>query len=70
VFDENDNLLTTMRSGPHPFGPPDQPASIWEDTRPLMEGTTRTYVFKENILILGRRTVSCDIPNINVVSNQ
>ena len=70
VYDANDRLLTTMNAGPHPFGPLDQPASVWEDTRPLDGNATRTYIFKENNLILGQQAVTCDTADITVVSNQ
>ena len=42
VYDENDNLLTSMNAGPHPFGSSNQPASVWEDTNPLATNATRT----------------------------
>ena len=69
VYDENDTPLTTMNAGPHPFGPLNQPASVWVDARPLDVGATRTYIFKENNLILGRQTVTCNNTNITVASN-
>jgi len=70
VYDEDDNLLTTIAKGPYPTTPLPHTPSQWTDPRPLAANATRTYVFKENILILGRQTVSCDNPNIDVVSNQ
>jgi len=68
VYDENDNFLTSMAPGPHPFGPTGQAPSIWEDPQPLGVDEERVYIFKENNLILGRETVSCANAQINVVS--
>jgi len=70
VHDENDRLLFRMQAAPSPLGHPNTPPSVFEDPRPLMSNTTRTYIFKDNNLILGRQTVSCDNPTITVVSNQ
>lgn len=69
IYDENDNLLTTMNNGPAPNGPPGIVAPIWEDSRPLGATESRTYIFKEGNLVLGRQTVSCANPKIEVVSN-
>lgn len=68
VYDENDNFLTSMVPGPHPFGPQGQAPSIWEDPRPLGVDENRVYIFKENNLVLGRQTTSCANTQIAVVS--
>jgi len=38
-----------------------------EDTRPLAEGESRTYVFKINELIIGRQTASCATTDLEVL---
>lgn len=68
VYDENDQLLTTM---PPKFGGPPRPDlvdPIWVDDRPLVDNETRTYIFKENNLILGRQTASCSQNEISTIS--
>ena len=69
IYDENDNLLTTINRGPQPNGPPGIVAPVWEDPLPLDEDENRTYIFKENNFVLGRQTVSCANPQIEVVSD-
>jgi len=69
VYDENDNFLTSMAPGPHPFGPLNQTSSIWEDPRPLGVEENRRYIFKENNFVLGSQSVSCSNTQINAVSN-
>ena len=71
VYDENDNFLTLMESGPDLFGSFGLPPTIWEDPRPLGVDENRSYIFKENNLVLGRQSVSCAraITQIEVVSN-
>ena len=64
VYDENDNQLTVLSSNNNP-----NTSTVWEDSRPLTGSETRTYVFKLNALELGRQTVSCANPTINVVNN-
>jgi len=68
VYDENDNLLTTIAPGPIPIFP--RPVPTWEDTRPLVAGMTRTYIFKDGNLVLGRQIASCENTQIAVVSDQ
>ncbi len=68
VYDEHDNFITSMVSGPHPFGPPNQASSIWEDPRPLGVDEDRVYIFKENNFVLGSQTVSCANTQITVSS--
>ena len=68
VYDENDNLLTTMNEGNISFGQSNLPVSIWEDPRPLDGNATRTYIFKENNLILGRQIATCNNTNTSVIT--
>ena len=70
VHDEEDNLLVTMASAPIPNSPLSRTPQRWIDARPLTQGETRTYIFKENNFILGRQTVTCTNTEITVVSNQ
>ena len=69
IYDEEDNQLAILDPGRVAFpGFPDgRPLEIWEDTRPLAEGESRTYVFKINELIIGRQTASCATTDIEVV---
>ena len=67
IFDEHDNLLTTMQAGPtHGF----DGFTFWEDLNFLLRGTTRTYTFKKNGVIIERQTASCEDNIITLVSDQ
>jgi len=69
VFDENNNLLGTIEAAN--LGIVFNPMTTsWTDPRPLAQGATRTYIFKEGNLELGRQTASCNNANITVVSDQ
>lgn len=67
VYDAADNLLTTMTPD-RPLPPPGYTAPQWIDPSPLGESETRTYIFKENNLVLGQQTVSCENNTIGTVS--
>jgi len=67
IYDTADNLLTTMTPD-RPLPPSGYTPPQWTDPRPLGESETRTYIFKENNLVLGQQTVSCDNKEISTVS--
>lgn len=69
IYDEQDNLLTTMQPGPNDNNAPFTDSPVWEDPRPLADTETRTYIFKENNLVIGQQTVSCANREIEVVSD-
>ena len=69
IYDENDNLLHTLDPGPVAFPgfPGGLPTARWEDNRPLLEGETRSYIFKIGKLVIGRKTASCANTDIEVI---
>jgi len=65
IYDENDNLLGTLRPGPFGNGPLPHIPSIWEDPTPLLPNEARIYVFKEFNFILSRQIATCETPDID-----
>jgi len=68
IYDENDNLITTIAGAFGGIPIAERPDPQWTDPQPLVANETRIYVFKENNLILGRDTVSCQNSHISTVS--
>jgi len=69
VYDENDKLLTTLPPAPPIISAFYQVTlPVWDDPQPLSINTTRKYIFKQNDLIVGSQTVSCEQPFINVAN--
>jgi len=66
IYDEADNLLARLNPGNVPLPPIGPIIETWDDPTPIAAGATRTYTYKEGNFVLGRQTVSCEEPIVNV----
>lgn len=65
VYNEANNLLTTMSRGPMPNSPMGTPTPTWTDPILLGDDETRTYFLKEGNFVLTTKTVTCENNEIN-----
>ena len=67
IYDENDNLLTTMKPGP--IDGFNDGFTYWEDLCFLLRGATKTYTFKADNMVIDRQTASCENNILTLVSD-
>ena len=60
IYNEADDLLTTMSRGPMSNSPTGTPTPTWTDPNPLADNETRTYFLKEGNFVLTTKTVTCE----------